>query len=323
MTTNEARQVTPPDNEYTEQPFKVPSADQITSMRALLDQMENASQQSAAGGVRRGRKAKPQATGAAAVTAPVTARPGRQKRSNTMTQTQSVPTGAQVIAPNAPTFDSLMQAVSELGTQAGHGVDVQIKFDLKVAEGGYLGSLSTDRNKHGQDIDDATQLAEAYWKARNGVVVFDAKAPNQRKTVATVRKMIKLGTCPKWGVGEPMATVNKLITLRQSLRKDPANAKKLDDAHNALMRFATTQLKRDTIMDDAELRTFCFKRDPDPRNPRNAAEVLEAIRKTANNLKTGKVSNCPDLDDSAEVQAIINACTKRLVAIAKAKQSAA
>ena len=217
---------------------------------------------------------------------------------------------------NAPSFDDLLQDMTDLGALAGQGKDVQIKFDLKVASAAYLGTLSLDENKHGKEIDDACRLTEAYWKAQNGAVIFDAKAGNQRKTISTTRKMIKLGTCPKWGVGQPMTALNDLVSMRQTLRKDPAQAKKLDDAHNMVMRWATLQLKRDTIMDDAELKEYCFKSDPEART---GEEVLEAIRKMANKLKVGKVSNCPDLDCSPEVQTIINSCTKRLVAIAKAK----
>lgn len=217
---------------------------------------------------------------------------------------------------NAPTFDDLLTSCAELGAQAGLGRDVQIKFDLKVIEAAYLGTLSLDENKHGKDIDDATKLSEAYWKAQNGAVIFDAKAAKQRKTISNVRKDIKLGSNPKWGQGEPMQSVNKLIAMRQALRKDPANAKKLDDAHNTLMRYATAQLRRDDLMDDAELKEFCFKSEADPRT---AEEILEAARKTFSNLRVGKVSNCPDADTSPEVEAIIKLIGKRLTTIAKAR----
>lgn len=217
---------------------------------------------------------------------------------------------------NQLTFTDLLKVATDLGTQAGQGRDVQIKFDLKIIEAAYLGALDLDEHKHGGDKDDATKLSEAYVLAQGSATVFDAKAANQRKLISNVRKGIKLGMWPKGGTGEPLATVNALITLRQNMRKDPNNAKKLDDAHNTLMRYATAQLKRDQLIDEAELKTFCFKNEPDQRT---AEEVLEAIRKTANNLRAGKVNNCPDLDNSGEVQAIINACTKRLTAIAKAR----
>lgn len=223
---------------------------------------------------------------------------------------------SQAPGANAPTLQSLMEDVAALGKTFGEAKDGQIKFDLKVCEAAYLGSLNLDRNRHGDDVDDATKLSEAYATAANKALIFDVKAANQRKLISTTRKMIKLGTTPKWGQGEPMQTVGKLMSIRQALRKDPAHAKKLDDAHNTLMRFATQQLKRDTLMDDSELRTFCFKKDPEART---GEEVLEAIRKLANNLASGKVSNCPDLDASAEVKQIAQLCTKRLAAIAKAR----
>lgn len=220
---------------------------------------------------------------------------------------------------NVPTFDSLLQVARDLGAQAGQGKDTQIKFDLKIIEAAYLGGLSLDPNKHGTDRRDGIVLAEEYTKAQTGATVFDSKAPAGRKLISNIDKCIKLGANPKWGNGEPLSTVNSLVSHRQTMRKDPTKVKQLDDAHNMLMRFATVQLKRDTLIDGDELKAFAFKKQAEPRT---AEEVLEAIRKMANNLKAGKVNNCPDLDNSGEVQSIINACTKRLTAIAKARGAA-
>jgi ribosomal protein L30/L7E len=213
-------------------------------------------------------------------------------------------------------MDQMLLIAADLGKQAGMGRDVQIKFDLKVLEAAFTGHLDLQVDKHAKDVDDATKLSEAYVKAQGSATVFDATAGNQRKLISTTRKMIKLGTWPKGGQGEPMQTVNNLMTLRQKLRQDPRNSKKLDDAHNTLMRFATQQIKRDQVIPDTELPAFCHKPVSDIRS---AEEVLESIRKTANNLRLGKVSNCADLDNSAEVQAIIHACTKRIANIIKSR----
>lgn len=214
---------------------------------------------------------------------------------------------------NLPSWDSLVQIARDLGAQAGQGKDVQIKFALKVIEGAYLGALSIDPHKHGTDRRDGLVLAEEYVRAQNTAVIFDAKAPNQRKLVSNLDKCIKLGMSPKWGVGEPLQTVNELMTLRQNEKKA---GKKVDDAFNSLMRFATAQLKRDTLLHGNDLKAFVYKRETDPRA---AEDVLESVRKTLNALKSGKVSNCPDIDTSNEVQEAIRLMTKRLTAIAKAK----
>lgn len=214
---------------------------------------------------------------------------------------------------NAPTFADLLVAVSDLGTEAGKGKDVLIKFDLKIIEAAYAGTLSIDPNKHGVGIDDAQKLSEAYWRAQNGAVIFDAKADNQRKTISNTRKGIKFGSCPKWGVGEPMGRVNDLLNMRSKLKKAGT---KVDDAHNSLMRYATAQLKLDQLMSDDVLQTYCVKKESDPRS---LEDFFESIRSTANKMKEGKLTNCPDMDNSPEVQAIINSCTKRLIAIAKAR----
>ena len=220
---------------------------------------------------------------------------------------------------NTPKWEDLLAIARDLGTQAGQGKDTQIKFDLKVLEAVYLGGLDLLPNKHGPDRRDGTLLAEEYTKAQTGATMFDAKAPAGRKLVSNIDKMIKLGTNPKWGTGEPLSTVNALVSHRQTLRRDPAKAKGLDDAHNMLMRFATAQLKRDTLIDGEELKSYAYKKE---RDPRTAEEVLVAIRKLSMSLTAGKVSNCPDMDDSPEVKAITAAATKRLAAIAKARGQA-
>lgn len=220
------------------------------------------------------------------------------------------------VGTNAPTFNDLLTKAIDLGTQAGQGKDTQIKFDLLTIEAAYLGTLSLDADKHGKDRRDGIVLAEAYVKAQGTATTFDAKADKSRKLISNIDKCIKLGSNPKWGQGQPLQSVNELLTFRQGLRKDPAQAKKLDDAHNMLMRYATAQLKSDTLIDGTERNAFAFKKDPEERS---VEDVLEGIRNTANKLKAGKIAHCPALDNSPEVQAIINAVTKRLTAIAKAR----
>lgn len=227
--------------------------------------------------------------------------------------TQSV---SQPAASNAIKFDDLMKIASELGAEAGKGKDTQIKFLLKTVEGGYFGALDLDSNKHGSDVDDATRLSEAYVKAQTGAIVFDAKAPNQRKLISCVRTCVRLGQWPKGGVGEPLATVNNLMTTRQKLRQNPATAKKLDDAANTLLKYARQQLKRDTLMSDAELQSMCFK----SQAPLSTAEdILDGVRKTLIKLRDGKAANGTAKDDSTHVVAAIAELNKRLKAIAAEK----
>jgi hypothetical protein len=228
----------------------------------------------------------------------------RKQRSKTMNAVTATVANA---GRNGITLTDMLAVVDDLGKQAALGVDVQIKMDLKVLEAAFQGGLDLSASKHGADIDDATKLGEAYWKARNGAVIFDAKAGNQRKLISNMRKSIKLGMWSKGGPGEPLATVNNLITLRQKLRKDPAASKKLDDAHNTFMRFATAQLKRDNVIPDAELESFCFK---SAKEEGTLEDFFEGTRKRAKKW-TDK--------GSPEAAGVVAACTAALTAIAKAK----
>lgn len=217
---------------------------------------------------------------------------------------------------NTITFADLLQTAAQLGAEAGKGKDTQIKFLLKAVEGGYHNALDLSANKHGTDVDDATKLAETYWRAQQGAAVFDAKAPNQRKTVSCVRTAIKLGSWPKGGNGEPLATVNNLITMRQNLKKIPAEAKKLDDAANTLMKYARTQLKLDSLVPDSQLKDFCYK---PTKNLSTAEDILSAMSKQLDSLVSGAAAQGTAQDSSQEVRAARHQIQQRLASIAKAR----
>jgi hypothetical protein len=173
-----------------------------------------------------------------------------------------------------------MEVAKTLGEQAGYAKDTQIKSLLKCCEAAYHGVLTTQKNKHGQDIDDATKYAEAYFKARNGSVVFDPKADNQQKLASTIRTAIKLGSSPKFGNGEPINTVNNLMDIYQKEKK----LGKVDSADNVFLKFARAQLASDLILDDEELRSFCFKK---PKQEATLEEYIESTVKRLDKLKTG------------------------------------
>lgn len=215
---------------------------------------------------------------------------------------------------NTLTFDQILTDAKEWGEDAGRGADTQVKLYQRMAEGGYHGTLSLEPNKHGTGVSDAAKIAEAYFKARSGATIFDAKAGNQRKLISCVRKMIEIGCWPKGGQGEPLATINQLLTIRQGLRKDPVQSKKLTDAGDTLLRYARVQLKRDVLITDPdELKGFCFK----SVGPTQSVEdIIEASRKQLMNLRDGKAAHGTALDNSKEVVAAIQSLTDRLKAIA-------
>ena len=218
--------------------------------------------------------------------------------------------------PNKITFDDLQQIAKDLGLQAGQGKDTQVKFLLKMVEGGYHAALDTNPNKHGTGIDDATKLAELYVKARQGAVVFDAKADNQRKLISCLRTGIKLGSWPKGGQGEPLATVNNLMTKRQKLRQNPAEAKKLDDAANTLLKYARAQLKQDQLIQDNELADFCYREQP---GLKTAEQILEGMVKQLDKLISGAAASNTVQDNDPSIVAARHSLRQRLSAIATAR----
>lgn len=218
--------------------------------------------------------------------------------------------------PNTISFSDMLQVATDLGADHGKGKDTQIKFLLKTVEAGYHNAIDLAGNKHGTDVDDATKLAETYVKAQQGAVIFDAKAPNQRKLISCLRTSIKLGAWPKGGNGEPLATVNTLMAKRQALKRIPAQAKKLDDAANTLLGYARAQIKRDTLIDDKGLEEFLFKPDQSLATPE---EILTRMTKQLDKLISGEASSGTAQDNSPEVRQARHFMQQRLAVIAKGR----
>lgn len=214
------------------------------------------------------------------------------------------------------TLEQITADMNALGTEAGRGKDTQVKALLRVTEGAYYGALDLNSNKHGHSTDDATKLAEAYYKAQTGAVVFDSKANSQSKLISCFRTMIRAGTWGKGGAGEPLATINNLMNERLKMRKDPTLVKQLDDAANTLLKYARAQLKRNTLIPQSELRDFCFRKQPEPRT---AEDILEAARKQLQALYEGKAANGSAQDRSPHVKKAIDTLTDRLTEVAVEK----
>jgi hypothetical protein len=216
---------------------------------------------------------------------------------------------------NHDTFEDTMAKATQLGIEAGRGADTQIRFDLLVAEGAYHHTLDLTPNKHGLGRRDGVVLAEAYVTARRGAVKFDAKSDKSRKLVSNIDKMIRLGSMTMLGRGEPMASINAFKEHWEKLRADPATAKRLDDAHNAMMRFATAQLKSKTLLPEDERNAFVFKTESEAKD---LTETVNAMRNDVMRLMAGKLKRCPhDKDDGPEARATLDSFNKWMTAIAK------
>ena len=210
--------------------------------------------------------------------------------------------------------------MKELGELAGKGgkKEVQIKHFLKVTELAFLNVIDLDPDKHGKGIDDAAKLADEFSKAQSGASIFSTKAAE--KTISTTKLGIRLGMFTKGGPGEPLSTLNTLITLWRKERSKPENKGQMLDAANTAHKFAREQLKRPTMIGDAELRGFCFKTTQETKT---AEEVLDDLCKGLHKLFTGKAAKGNALDNSPEVEAAIKQLDKRMkaIAVAKAPQS--
>lgn len=220
---------------------------------------------------------------------------------------------------NGITFASLLADAVALGSAHGKGKDTWTQFLLKTAEAAYHGAIDTTADKHGAGVDDAQKLTETYIKAQTGASIFDAKGQNGRKASSCTRRLVRIGAWTKGGPGEPITSMNNLMTLRQKAKANPTEAKKLDDPSNTLLRWARTQHKMDRLIDDADLKQFIFKADPALRTPE---QIIDSIRKELRNLVAGKCSHGTAQDASSHVKKAIEELDARMVEIAKAKAPA-
>jgi hypothetical protein len=217
-------------------------------------------------------------------------------------QTATVTPIANTPKSNSLTLDEILAFADTLGELEGKGAETSIQFALKLVEGAYHGTLDLKLNKHGADRDDAVHVSERFFKARNKAKVFSTKSRSIQKMVSDHRKMIKLGGAPNFGRGQPMQSVNEFCNHIQGLQAK--NTKGLDDAYNALKRFATAQLKAPTLLTDDVRNAFAFK---NAKGEPTEMEKLIAIRKALD--KTG--------DKSTEIVNAKHQITLRITAIVK------
>lgn len=217
---------------------------------------------------------------------------------------------------NGITVDAALAKMDELGAINANGSESRVRASMVVLECAFHGNLDQTKNKHGDGIDDAMLLAKRYSDACVKNAVFDAKADRCRTMASKFRVLVKAAHWSKGGPGEPLATANKFLAKRLKYKKE--GRKGLEDAQVGLLAMLRAQIKpgRGTVMDDAEVDTYCFKKGKE-------ASTLEdfwiAIRKKGQQALKGKLPNCQELDDSAEAQALIALCNKRLTNIAKAR----
>lgn len=210
----------------------------------------------------------------------------------------------QVSQTNTGTFEDLLKDATEFGKRRGQGSDAQVQFALKIFGSAFHGKVDLTPNKHGDGIDDAQFITERYIKAAADSTIFDAKAQPVRTQASKFRACIKGGGWTKGGAGEPLSTANNLMNIWTKLRADPTQAPRLDDAMNAFLKFNRTLIKRDQLPSDAELKSFCYKTDPNLASPE---EILVGLRKQLVNLHDGKASKGTAQLKNADTGAVLTA----------------
>lgn len=188
---------------------------------------------------------------------------------------------------NDPVAALLAQA-KELGAQKARGIDTLVQFGILCVHAAHNGHVDLMKNKHGDSVDDAVRLYAAFEKGRSAASIFDHTSASGKVQAAKLRTCVKLGGWTRGGVGEPIATMNKLMDIRRKLRNDPLMRPKLDDAYATLLRYGRFQIKQTEAVDDPEtLRALCLKAEG---KPVTLKEYLAATAKRLDDLRAGKAA---------------------------------
>lgn len=190
---------------------------------------------------------------------------------------------------NDTRLDDLLEKTRELGVAAGRGKDTLVQFGLLVVNAAYESVIDLTKDKYGDGHDDTVKAYTEYGQAMAKSTVFDHKSPSGKVQAAKLRTCIKLGSWTRGGPGEPISTVNKLMAVREKIRRDPATCKSLDDAYNTLLRYARFQVKQTGVVDDENvLRAFCLK--PVART-KTLEEYIRGVAKSLTDLRAGKAAS--------------------------------
>jgi hypothetical protein len=202
----------------------------------------------------------------------------KRNRSRRSEPVSATATAATSQPRNVPSLDDLLKDVTEIATTQGRAADGLTHLYLKVAEGAFLGAIDRQKDKHGPGISDKVKICETYVKARTGATMFDTKPVKARKFMSTVDTMTRLGMFTKGGPGEPLSTLNAVVTLHRNLRKDPTQVGNLIDLPNAILKFAREQIKRDQMITESEYKRFLVKT---PRELGTIEDWWDHLRKQA------------------------------------------
>jgi hypothetical protein len=211
---------------------------------------------------------------------------------------------------NHPSLAEVRAQVKQLGKDQANGKESQIRFALVIVENSHYGLFDLQPNKHGPGKDDANLLMDDWIEGKEECQFHDRTSGSGKKTLSNIKKMVRLGGCPKWG-RSTYDNVNTLLAMRLEEQK---NKKKVKGAHDCLLEYATAQLGSDHLIVGDELREFVFTNEKEPDTEET---VLESARKTLNRLSKGRVP--ASASSKAAAEAAINVITQGLADLARAR----
>jgi hypothetical protein len=176
-------------------------------------------------------------------------------------------------------FDDAIKFVRSLGEQAAQGVDSLPKFGCYVVKCANEGIFDLTKNKHGEGVDDARKIYEAYLEEMSSKAVHDHSAAGKKANSSKVRKLIEFGCGTRY---DPVEVLDRTMQQHQEAQ---ANKVKVKAPYAAYVDVARAQIASDSELTDDQIMEAIRKPEGDDKE---LIDEINAIVKKLGTLIEGK-----------------------------------
>lgn len=206
--------------------------------------------------------------------------------------------------------DDFFSKCEEYGKRIAAGEDALPQLYIDVIQGAYDGYLDLQKDKHGQNLDDAMYAYTRAMTSKSGAAVFKGKADSLNSQASRVRSILKVGLWTRGGTGQPIERRNKLVNVWSKLATEPHAKGRRVSLAEALIKFARVQVKRDAILTDEELQNLCLR--PAKADLTLADWIERTCVKPLRDLRNGKANRGQLSDQSEAIRDSLEALVDRV-----------
>jgi hypothetical protein len=176
-------------------------------------------------------------------------------------------------------FDDLLKQVGEFGEESAQGKDALPKLFLRVVQAAADGVIDTEKDKHGDGIDDAARIYRVYADNEGHKAIHQHTKDGLKANVSKLRCGVRLGLMTSV---DGVVVIDRAVTIRGN---QEAASNKCKSAYPAYVDVAREQLKQDTELTDDQIKEVVLKPEPAEKD---VVVELKAIEKKLERIITGE-----------------------------------